>query len=85
MHDEYTPPPPCYDMSSPSPPPRAPCQSPLQEALARSLGHSTGSKVVFLDGKALESVRGGIGYGLYQVPGTIYRAVPGTWYDMAVC
>ncbi|CAM9816719.1 unnamed protein product, partial [Laminaria digitata] len=30
----------------------------LQEALARSLGHSTGSKVVLLDSKALESVRG---------------------------
>lgn len=30
---------------------------PLQEALARSLSHSTGSKLVLLDGMALESVR----------------------------
>lgn len=28
----------------------------MQEALARSLGHSTGSKVVLLDAKAIESV-----------------------------
>eukprot|EP00903_Cladosiphon_okamuranus_P011861 g11142.t1 len=30
----------------------------MQEALARSLGHSTGSKLVLLDAKAIESVRG---------------------------
>ena len=28
----------------------------MQEALARSLGHSTGSKLVLLDAKAIESV-----------------------------
>ncbi|CAM9667804.1 unnamed protein product, partial [Ectocarpus sp. 13 AM-2016] len=30
----------------------------MQEALARSLGHSTGSKLLFLDSKAIEAVRG---------------------------
>lgn len=29
----------------------------MQEALARSLGHSTGSKLLLLDAKAIESVR----------------------------